>query len=387
MLVALESPQYIRLGYYRHDAPDNPPATTFPMVRLPAISVPRSRTLRSDNILFYHPGYPTPVNILFSLPRVDQSPSEPDLFGVDAQIALLACQIVASNVFATGYLASDEKGIRRADTGPDSVLTQSEYWFFVEGDDEYPVVPSFRDWQFPHDRLPSFWPLRAAESLSTSNRCPVTNASYALTEAHIIPKEESEWFLINGMHRYGNGRYDIDDPSNIVTLRSDVHICLDRRVFAFVPKPDKHQVQEFVLHVLDPRYADFAASYQNRTVHLSDVVSQEYLFARFAWAVIHLVKPFIVGGVDRRIAKFSRAKTGSDEGSGKGLPKAKIELLEGPSLMALYGGGCSRSASPRKRKASSPKDEWDFDESVEESAGEASDHDWYAEHLELVVER
>ena len=145
MLVALESPQNIRLRYYRHDAPDNPPATTFPMVRLPAISVPRSRTLRSDNILFYHPGYPTPVNILFSLPRVDQSPSQPDLFGVDAQIALLACQIVASNVFATGYLASDDKGIRRADTGPDSVLTQSEYWFFVEGDGKRALrVPSNR---------------------------------------------------------------------------------------------------------------------------------------------------------------------------------------------------------------------------------------------------
>ncbi|KAH6975855.1 hypothetical protein EDB80DRAFT_757639 [Ilyonectria destructans] len=344
------------------------------MVRLPAISVPRSRTLRSDNILFYHPGYPTPVNILFSLiKRIGYHPSQPDLFGVDAQIALLACQIVASNAFATGYLASDDKGIRRADTGPDSVLTRSEYWFFVEGDDEYPVVPSFRDWQFPHDRLPSFWPLRAAESLSTWNRCPVTNTSYALTEAHIIPKEESEWFLINGMHRYGKGRYDIDDPSNIVTLRSDVHICLDRRVFAFVPKPDEHQVQEFVLHALDPRYADFAASYQNRTVHL------------FAWAVIHLVKPFIVGGVDRRIAKFSRVKTGSDEGSGKGLPKAKIELLEGASLIALYGGGGSRSASPLKRKASSPKDECDFDEGEEESAKEASDDDCSTDHSTLAL--
>ncbi|KAH7000492.1 hypothetical protein EDB80DRAFT_765749 [Ilyonectria destructans] len=318
-----------------------------------------------DKTLFYHPGYPSPVNILFGLPRVDQSPSQPDLFGVDAQIALLACQIVANNAFVTGYLASDDKGTRRADTGPDSVLTQSEYWFFVQDDDEYPVVPSFRDWQFPHDRLPSFWPLQTTESPSTSNRCPVTNTSYTLTEAHIIPREESEC-----------GRYDVDDPSNIVTLRSDVHICLDRRAFAFVPKPDEHQVKEFVVHVLDPRHADFATSYQNRTVYLSEIVSQEYLFARFACAVIHLVKPFIVGGVDRRIAKLSRVKTGSDDGGGKGLPKAKIELLEGASLMALYGGSGSGSASPRKRKASSPKDECEFDEFEEKSAKEASDDDW-----------
>lgn len=374
------------------------------MVRLTAIPVPRPRTLRSDNILFYHPGYPSPVNILFSLPRVDQSPSQPDLFGVDAQVALLACQIIANNAFATSYLASDDKGTRCADTGPDSVLTQREYWFFVQGDgkralpyspisntnegiDEYPVIPSFRDWQFPHNRLPSFWPLQTTESISTLNRCPVTNTSYALTEAHIIPREETEWFLINGIHRYGSGRYDIDDPSNIVTLRSDVRICFDRRVFAFVPKPDEHQVKEFVVHMLDSRHADFATSYQNRTVYLSEMVSQEYLFARFAWAVIHLVKPFIIGGVDRRIAKFSRVKTGSDDGGGKGLPKAKIELLEGASLMALYGGGGSRSASPRKRKTSSPKNECEFDEYEEKSAEEASDNDWYAEHLELVLDR
>ncbi|KAH8679276.1 hypothetical protein BGZ61DRAFT_310947, partial [Ilyonectria robusta] len=343
----------------------------------------------SDNILFYRPGYPSPVNILFGLPRVDQSPSQPDLLGIDAQVALLACQIVANNAFATGYLASDDKGTRCADTDPDSVLTRSEYCFFVQGDGkhEYPVVPSFRDWQFPHDRLPPFWPLQTTESKSTSNRRPVTNTSYALTEAHIIPREETEWFLINGMHRYGSGRYDIDDLSNIVTLRSDVRICFDRRVFAFVPKPYEHQVKEFVVHILDPRHTDFVTSYQNRTVYLSEMVSPEYLFARFAWAIIHLVKPFIVGGVDRRIAMYSRAKTGSDDGGGKGLPKAKIELLEDASLMALYGGGGSRSASPRKREASSPKDECEFDEYEEKSAKEASDDDWYAEHLELVLDR
>ncbi|KAL6399320.1 hypothetical protein AUP68_17866 [Ilyonectria robusta] len=84
---------------------------------------------------------------------------------------------------------------------------------------------------------------------------------------------------------------------------------------------------------------------------------------------------------------YSRAKTGSDDGGGKGLPKAKIELLEGASLMALYGGGGSRSASPRKREASSPKDECEFDEYEEKSAKEALDDDWYAEHLELVLDR
>ncbi|KAI0443157.1 hypothetical protein F4803DRAFT_550418 [Xylaria telfairii] len=106
---------------------------------------------------FYHPDYPSPHDLLFKLPRLDQYESSAK--GVHYGTAITACQITANNV--NGYLSTDRAGQDRIDGDYDSVLTAPSYWFFVADDEitdpltlrpklPYPVVPSFQDWAFPH---------------------------------------------------------------------------------------------------------------------------------------------------------------------------------------------------------------------------------------------
>ncbi|RSL49846.1 hypothetical protein CEP51_015429 [Fusarium floridanum] len=353
------------------------------MLRHPPATAPRPRALQHDKISFYHPGYSRPVNLLFSLPRVDPDPAHPGSFGVHARTALVACQIVANNAF-DGYLAADEAGTSRVESDPQAVLTGSDYWFFVEGDEQYPIVPSFRDWEFPHGRVPSCWLLQTEESSASSRRCHITKTQYSITSAHFIPREELDWFSLNGMHKYGSGRGDIHDACNTVPLRSDIHICLDLRECAFVPKPDGSGQEAPALHVLKPSFPDFAELYHNKTL-LGNYACGEYLFARFAWAVIQLVKPFVTEGFGRRIARFGRITAEEDTmPPGKELAEARIDWLKGDFLKDQYGGGGSKSASPtkgsRKRKADGPED-WDNDDEQDLR------DDWYAEHLEMVMER
>ena len=58
--------------------------------------------------------------------------------------------------------------------------------------------------------------------------------------AHLVPLQESDWFYKNEMSQYTSGGNDeqraINDLSNILLLRSDVHRAFDRKNFVFVPK-------------------------------------------------------------------------------------------------------------------------------------------------------
>ncbi|KAK7407884.1 hypothetical protein QQX98_009943 [Neonectria punicea] len=356
------------------------------MLRRPPPAAPKPRALAPNKISFHHPGYSRPVNVLFCLPRVDPSPGRPGEYGVHARTALVACQIVANNAFA-GYLAADEKGTRRIEIDPRAVLTESDYWFFVDGDDQYPIVPSFCDWEFPHGRLPSYWQLSIEESSAASNRCHITRANYAVTGAHCIPKEEGDWFALNGMHRYSSGRGDTENPGNIIPLKSDVHACLDLRECAFVPKPDEAGEEAPALHVLNSSFPDFAELFHNSTL-MGNYVCGEYLLARFAWAVIQQVKPFVTEGFQRRIARFGRVSTDDDPmPPGKQLTEATVDWLKGDLLREQYGGGGSKRASQtkgsRKRKAG---DQQDNDDGSDSGGDSVNEDGWYAEHLQMIRE-
>src|SRR5467141_1003976 len=100
---------------------------------------------------------------------------------------------------------------------------------------DYPVVPSFQDWLFPHDHIPDFWP-QASPLPSLSVRCAVTNWSILTEGAHLVPREESRWYSQNDMARYGIDLRDIDNGANIIRLRPDLHRYFDRRWWAIVPK-------------------------------------------------------------------------------------------------------------------------------------------------------
>ncbi|POS69616.1 hypothetical protein DHEL01_v211988 [Diaporthe helianthi] len=102
-------------------------------------------------IEFLHPHYSGP-DALFRLPKLDLTPS---VSGVHYRTALLACQIVANNAF-DGYLATDRDGEARVVADDDDLLTGNKYWFIADANnphDNYPIVPRFEDWIFPHEEF------------------------------------------------------------------------------------------------------------------------------------------------------------------------------------------------------------------------------------------
>ncbi|RSL61994.1 hypothetical protein CEP53_004914 [Fusarium sp. AF-6] len=326
---------------------------------LSAVSSLEVRNLNYDQIRFYHPGYLKPLNLLFCLPRVDYS-AEDNAYGVHYRTALTACQIVANNAFEKGRLARDDKG-KDIVADDEKVLLERDYWFFVEDDERYAVVPCFNDWQFPHDKLPDWW-IAPTSSLSLHNkRCAVTNTSYAFTWAHLIPKEEQQWFNKNGMGLYGGGSHSLDDQHNILPLKADLYVCFDQSVFALVPKhhrePNGEFRTEYVLHVLDARESEFAALYQDRPIKCLVSGSREYLFARFAWTVISRIKPFLTSGVGRRVVRFRVRACDGDTDEENLRAEMQSVFMDAKKLEALYGGGGRKRAV--SLEGAYANDEWE----------------------------
>ncbi|KAL6352599.1 hypothetical protein LRP88_13065 [Fusarium phalaenopsidis] len=326
---------------------------------LSAVSSLEVRNLNYDQIRFYHPGYLKPLNLLFCLPRVDYS-AEDNAYGVHYRTALTACQIVANNAFEKGRLARDDKG-QDIVADDEKVLLERDYWFFIEDDERYAVVPCFNDWQFPHDKLPDWWIAPTSSLGLHTKRCAVTNTSYAFTWAHLIPKEEQQWFNKNGMGLYGGGSHSLDDQHNILPLKADLYVCFDQSVFALVPKqhrePNGELRTEYVLHVLDARESEFAALYQDRPIKCLVSGSREYLFARFAWTVISRIKPFLTSGVGRRVVRFRVRACDGDTDEENLRAEMQNVFMDAKKLEALYGGGGRKRAV--SLEGAYANDEWE----------------------------
>ncbi|TGJ79475.1 hypothetical protein E0Z10_g9292 [Xylaria hypoxylon] len=345
-------------------------------LRLPASAASR------DDILFLHPAYKEPFNLLLKLPRIDpvsysaaaSTGSTAATYGVHHTTALVACQIVANNAF-DGVLSYDPEGTRpvciRTDQDDNSniILEDNEYYFVVpssphaasENDDNnkkepYAIVPSFEDWAFPHGRIPSLW--RSIDStwpntntlandgagggMGILPRCAVSNVTWAIDKCHLVPKYQEDWYHKNGMARYrSTGSLDIDDPANLCILRKDIYAALDNFIFAVVPKR-----YGFVVHALQVwgPWSEFAVEFHD--VPFCGAVNVNYLFARFAAAIFMLIKPFVTNAhVCRRVARRLECP---DKGLATSF-ETKIEWMTGRELSDSYAGGKSRSASPRKR--------------------------------------
>lgn len=92
--------------------------------------VPPTELMGRDRIMFAHPGYPEPANILLILPRVDRGAAS-DIIGIHHETALLACQIIADNAFETGRLTVDKEGQHPVDVPLDGILAEKVYYFVV----------------------------------------------------------------------------------------------------------------------------------------------------------------------------------------------------------------------------------------------------------------
>lgn len=251
---------------------------------------PPHRHSEAGHISFCHPGYESPDDILFELPRLDRSEDRNDSenprtiestpsIGVHHRTALLACQIIADNAFE-GYLATDRDGQHRVLAIPDGLLTDDTYWFIY--------------------------------SRSGSNN------------------------LIN-------------NAGNVVGMRHDLHNLWDAHAFALVPRCDT-----FAIHVLSTSsrpLAEFAALWHNVPVQTGALLDTagEYLLAKFAQAVFMLLKPFIAYSAVHRLLARLRAKS-SDPRHGS---EVKEEWVSGDSLKELYAGGDLWSAGAGRKRSRS----------------------------------
>ncbi|KAK3363953.1 hypothetical protein B0T25DRAFT_56175 [Lasiosphaeria hispida] len=327
---------------------------------------------RTD-IRFRHPGYAL-HSLFLSLPRVDSAASIPT-HGVHHRTALLACQIIAGNAFTNSYLSLDRAGQQRVQVPLDGVLTENEYYFFVEGVALYPIVPSFQDWEFPHDRIPDWWHPAVP---SPAVNCSITNAGYAVEEAHLVPREERLWYRENEMEAYGVGMPDIDNKANILPLRKDIYWAFDARWFVIVPRmvttdSSVPAAPQYVTHIISRAAAELWPAYHLTIAESIQDECRAYLFARFAWAILFRVKLFVTAGETRNVIRIVRIS---------GTRSYKTERCSGAELESAYGGGGSKTAAPlkqnpRKRRSAQASDQGDLsDTSGDSDAAEDWEEEW-----------
>lgn len=244
----------------------------------------------------------------------------------------------------------------------------------------YPIVPSFRDWEFPHEEVPNLWPIISYHSPTASSACTVTGVSYAIDKAHLVPQEEALWYNNNGMTVYGG---DINCAENILFLGKNLHKCFDDRWFVVVPKSTTRGIQ-YVTHILVHNAAEIWPTYQNIIVRGLTSSSRPYLFARFAWAVLLRVKQWVNQGFPRHVIRVSVDNE-------KAVVEYKQELMTGIQLQGLYSGGGSKSATPAKRRFQDARDDIEDDFSGEETGGsaleEVEDDFWDTRYGEGMPER
>ncbi|KAI4090079.1 MAG: hypothetical protein LQ344_004950 [Seirophora lacunosa] len=162
-------------------------------------------------------------------------------------------------------------------------------------------MPNFREWTFPTGSLPGTWATlikrRSATVASTTDAtrlrdqsCPMIEAVEETDVAHIVPLVEEAWFDDNEMIGYGNkhasNNRGINDDANTMLLRADLHRAFDKRRFTFLPKKEC----TLVTHIFESE--SLRDIYHNVALNTT-YNAPEYLFARFAWTILPLVKQFL----------------------------------------------------------------------------------------------
>ncbi|KAL7917494.1 hypothetical protein ACQKWADRAFT_324601 [Trichoderma austrokoningii] len=195
---------------------------------------PFGTTIR-QNISFLHPGYPDGHNILFTLPA---------------------------------------------------------YYFRIQNNHQYPVVPSLDNFLCPVT-LPGSWdtnsllisPATTDDVGQRDQTCRVTASLLSNETAPIVPQALSEWWQRNNMFMYTTNpdlSSDTRCADNAILLRRDLHKMWDDHRFAIVPKADR-----WVIHVLWNSPSDeLETEYHNLELQPLHGVARHFLFCRFALAIL-----------------------------------------------------------------------------------------------------
>jgi HNH endonuclease len=256
----------------------------------------------SDRLVrFLHPGYDDQFNILCTLPAADNG-------GVHFGTALTACGIIANNSF-NGWFA------RERDAPPeqrdwDSVLLGNKFYYFVSNNPDgmipdlaraltltipdryYPVVPSFKEWQYPQT-LPREWAdlrISQLDGSSTDTSCRLSLKESGMDSAHIVPRHEGFWFNQNHMAEFMTESVSaLDDTPNRIGLRADLHRDFDSKLWCAVLKEGRLVCQVFCLDKPPP---SFVGCFHNLELQPISDRSKECFFARIAWTVLPSLREF-----------------------------------------------------------------------------------------------
>lgn len=325
-----------------------------------------------NNIDIAHPAWPEKCDSFLVLSTLDNLEQGTSHF----RTVWLACSVVAGNRF-DGYLSrSRTPGDEILDPDPDYMLKAGKYWFHVPhpnsnqasstsaGPYLYPLFRDFNHWEYPHRKIPDFWPHhdvrlkipQGSTSMAVSHMvhgrdeiCRVTGHSSGTQTAHICPVAEQPWFGRNRMHFYlPKG---VQHPANTMLLRADLHQVLDQGDFVFVPK----QNEGFVVHYLEPS-SDLMPKYNNQkldTKHLS----AHCLLVRFAWAIFRYSALAIDIESDFRAKnRIYTDEPTPDSGSGSGSANKNGKRPasgEAPDQRQSKRGPITRSRGGRSKRGTS----------------------------------
>lgn len=357
---------------------------------------------RHLRLVFHHPGYYPDDDELFFLYAWDRAEG-----GLHYGLAHNACAIIADNRH-DGWLTATRDG-PRIEVGLDNILPAGDYWFHVphpgkssscfilapsvanmkeltvaatasmisnedtlecieqpRGPYRWPVVTCFQDWKFPRI-LPSVWmrirnkgyPARVASQSQFAPAiqvrdvtCRISNHHTGTEIAHLCPRHETNWFLSNTMSRYNvNGSLDpsnlMNDHTNAILLRSDLHSAFDERLFALFPK----DARGYAVHMLEPTL-DIGPLYHNTLLHSVTDCAVQFFYARFAWAIFPSLAAFLSKPGVKRIVINVR-------NDGDCTMREAVEITDKTDLK--MSASASRSSSPKKRsRADYAKDYGDF---------------------------
>ena len=218
---------------------------------------------------------------------------------------------------------------------------------------QYPIIPTFADWEFPHNNLPPSWnecdipinpdhdvPRSGTQVLSRGIRCRITAYREGTENAHLVPTSETIWFDQNEMTRYATTLLSIKDPRNLFLLRSDLHSIFDSKKFAVVPKrsiPNKDKPLLVVHSFVATADSEIIQLYHNVSLQTLSGIAKEFLFARFSWTIFPLLCIFLNRGVPREL--LVRVEQGNAS-----------KIFSGVQCMTMAMPARSRSTSPKKWK-------------------------------------
>lgn len=119
------------------------------------------------------------------------------------------------------------------------------------------------------------------------------------------------------LNRKLHDKDSIDDVSNGILLRSDLHGLLDMPYIVFVPKRGL-----WVTHAIMCSH-DVQRFYHNRSLHDIVDVTPQFMYARFAWALFPFLGPFFRAGGAGKGADPHSSVIGDEEEHRKSEQRAR----------------------------------------------------------------